>query len=184
MKYILLLFFIVLLFTQCSVKTPEITLTGEKTALENQVLGNYEQVENDIWVTASSRAGKTQRDTLRSARQQNVLDALRARKFNQDEISELKKAHVIGENNQGFVEILGGEQYDNNPQYRNMVNRIVEDENQARRVIYQRLVTVNNRAKYTAETRVKSVFASMRQQESPAGTMIQKADGTWVEKEK
>jgi len=184
MKYILIILLFSFVLIQCSVKTPEITLTGEKTALENQVLGNYEQVESDTWITASSRAGETQQDTLQSARQQNVLDATRTRKFNQDEITEFKKEHVIGENNQGFLDILGGERYDNDPQYREMVDQIVEQENQARRIIYQRLMTVNTRAKHARKNEVKSIFARMRQQESQPGTMIQKADGTWVEKEK
>ena len=54
-KFILMVF-LPLTLLRCSVRAPELNVTGEKTALENQVLGTYQQIESDSWLIASSRA--------------------------------------------------------------------------------------------------------------------------------
>ena len=61
-KSIFVVVFTAGLYMHCSVKVPELNVTGEKTALENQVLGTYQQIESDSWVIASTRSVEGNQD--------------------------------------------------------------------------------------------------------------------------
>ena len=54
MRIFITLIFIALI-TSCTVKIPDIKITGEKTALENQVMGEYAKIKEDAWMIASER---------------------------------------------------------------------------------------------------------------------------------
>ena len=54
MRYLFILF-ILFLFFACSIKSPEFTITGQKTALEQQVLGSYQHLTDNAIVTTSAR---------------------------------------------------------------------------------------------------------------------------------
>jgi len=171
-----------LAFLQCSVKAPELNVTGEKTALENQVLGSYQQIENDSWLIASARAVGTPSARLLSGNKKEVMEAVQNRKFNKDEVDELKAGKVVGENNRGLLQTLPNTRYDGDPEYRFYVDQIVSEENNDRLVIYERVLSVNQN---TAEnTQANEIFAKLNFDNSPAGTMIQNPDGSWVEKGK
>ena len=166
----------------CSIKAPEIQVTGERTALENQVLGTYEQIESDTWIIASTRAvGSGQAQALSSQKRQ-VLEAMRNRKFNKDDIDELKRDKVIGENNKGFLTILPTERYQHDYEYRELVDQLVAEENRDRKIIYERVMAVNESAAEAGPEKVYEIFAKLNQDNSEPGTMIQLPDGTWIEK--
>ncbi len=167
---------------QCSVKAPELNVTGEKTALENQVLGSYQQIENDSWLIASARAVGSTPTTLLSGNKKEVMEAVQNRKFNKDEVDELKAGKVVGENNRGLLQTLANTRYDADPEYRLYVDQIVGEENTDRQVIYERALSVNQTT--TENTQANEIFAKLNFDNSPAGTMIQKPDGSWVEKGK
>ncbi len=173
---------IALFLLSCAVVPPEIKLTGERTALENQIIGTFDEIESESWITASQRSTTLASTEELQAQQQTVLDAVQTRKFNADEIRELKEEQVIGENNRGFLEILRGEQYRADSQYQQRVDNLVEQENQARRIIYQRAMAVTVAKQDSA--RVYSSLADIRAEESAVGTLIQQPDGSWVEKTK
>lgn len=172
----------ILIFTSCAVVPPEIKLTGERTALENQIIGTFDEIESESWITASQRSTSMASSEELQAQQQTVLDAVQTRKFNADEIRELKEEQVIGENNRGFLEILGNEQYRTEPQYQQRVNNLVEHENQARRIIYQRAMAITLAEQDSVQA--YSALADIRADESAAGTLIQQPDGSWAEKTK
>ncbi|MDZ7262572.1 MAG: hypothetical protein ONB05_10760 [candidate division KSB1 bacterium] len=99
MKKITTLLFFTLLVLNCSVKAPEVKITGEKTALENQVVGTYQQIEEDTWMVASVRASGQQPKVTMSEEKKRVLEAVQNRKFNKDDIDQFKRDGVLGENN-------------------------------------------------------------------------------------
>ena len=185
-KVTLLLFLGSLSLVVCSVKAPELTVTGEKTALENQILGTYQQIESDSYVIASTRAvGKSGSNAPAvSDQKRQVLDAVQNRKFNKDDIDELKRDKVVGENNQGFLEILPLERYQHDLEYKSLVDRLVAEENRDRQVDYERVLTVNQSASEAGEGKVSEIFAKLNYDNTEPGTMVQTADGNWVEKAK
>ena len=166
---------------QCSIQAPEISVTGEKTALQNQVLGTFEQIENETWVIASTRAIGGAHSSTMSDHKRRVLEAVRNRKFNKDEIDELKKDKVIGEDLKGFLQILPTSRYEEEENYRRLVDELVKVENDDRFIIYERVIAVNSSASEAGD-KVYDIFAKLNYDNSKPGTMIQQDDETWKEK--
>jgi uncharacterized protein YdbL (DUF1318 family) len=173
-----------LLWAACSIKTPEITLTGEKTALESQILGAFEQVSTQNQLTTSVRSDDNAASNTLSEQQETVSKAMQNQKFNKDEIDELKKTKVVGENNAGYLEILGGDKFNEDPVFNKIVTQLTAEENRDRRIIYQRLMAVNASASQSKESELGAIFAKMQVEKSVPGTMIQLENGQWIEKPK
>jgi uncharacterized protein YdbL (DUF1318 family) len=169
---------------RCSVKAPEVQITGEKTALENQVLGTYQQIQNDAYVIASTRAIDSERAVTLSSQKQQVLESVENRKFNKDDIDELKRDRVVGENNKGFLSIFPTDHYNQDMEYKRMVDQLVVEENRDREVIYERVIAVNELASETDVKKLDDIFAKLQFDNSESGTRIQQPDGSWIEKAK
>ena len=167
-----------LLIIACSIKTPEITLTGEKTALENQILGAYDQLTDTNLVTTSKRTSSDRQERKQSPA---VRQALQTQQFNKDEIDELKRDHVVGENNKGYLDILENENYQHNAEFSKIVDALVEEENQSRRIIYQRALALNHKGADDQDD-ASTIFAKMQQENAKPGTKIQQLNGVWIEK--
>jgi uncharacterized protein YdbL (DUF1318 family) len=167
----------------CSVKLPELTFTGEKTALENQVLGTYQQIESDSWLIASTRSFNSNTAEL-SAPKQEVLEAVQNRKFNKDDVDELKRDKAIGEDNKGYLAVLDNDSYKQKPDYKQFVDQIVLEENRDRQIIFERVMAVNMTAAQAGQTKVTDIFAKLNYDASEPGTLIQTPDGKWIEKPK
>ena len=89
----------------CSVRTPEVQVTGEKTALENQVIGTYEQMQDDSWMVASTRNARNRQQVVLSDEKDTFLEAKQNRAFNEDDVNEFKNDGALGENNLGMLEL-------------------------------------------------------------------------------
>ncbi|MBN1482765.1 DUF1318 domain-containing protein [candidate division KSB1 bacterium] len=167
------------LFLQCSIKSPEFTITGQRTALEQQVLGDYKQLMANAVSTTSVRMGSdgAQPD---SPQRQAILQSVQNQRFNKDEIDELKREKVVGENNRGYLEVRPTTKYDENQDYSVMVDKLVNEENRDRRIIYQRVLLMSHASEN--EQDVYAIFANMQIDQSPPGTWIQLANNEWIEK--
>jgi len=166
------------------VRTPEVQVTGEKTALENQVIGTYQQVADESWMIASTRAADSGQKAQMAAEKKEVLEAVQNRKFNKDDIDEFKRDGALGENNQGFLELRPLARLEEDLEYRNLVVRIMNEENRDRKVIYDRVLELNPNAGRAGSAAVYAVFAKMNIEESAPGTWVQAEDGTWYRKAK
>lgn len=166
----------------CSIKAPEVKVTGEKTALEQEVVGAYHQMEEDTWMIASTRAEKGEGKVKISPEKRKVLEALQEQKFNKDDIDEFKRKKYVGENNQGFLEIRTSEELTNDLEKMNFVNEIVQEENNDREIIMGRVIELNDSLKKAVKRDVLTIFARMNQDNSPEGTWIQLPDGSWLKK--
>ena len=179
MRFLLLIMIFSTLLA-CSIKSPEFTITGQKTALEQQVLGSYQQLTDNAIVTTSARTGD-QGASGESQEQQVIMQAIQSQKFNKDEINELKREKVVGENNRGYLEVRATPKYNQDESYSNMVDELVEAENRDRRIIYQRVLLMNQLSQQQ-EQETNLIFANMQIEQSPPGTLIQLPGGEWIEK--
>lgn len=179
----LLLFCILLSLTSgCSIKAPEVRVTGEKTALEREVIGTYHQMREDTWMIASTRS--TNEDTAVNVSQEKkqVLEALREQEYNKDDIDEFKQKGYVGENNLGFLDIRPSEALDSDPKMKQLVQEIVSEENQDREIIMERVIELNESLKKAVREDVLVIFARMNQENALPGTWIQQPDGEWIKK--
>jgi uncharacterized protein YdbL (DUF1318 family) len=170
------------LFFACSIKAPEVKVTGEKTALEKEVIGTYSQMEEDTWMVASTRSAKGQNEVNISPEKQRVLEAMQQQKFNKDDVSEFKQKGYVGENNRGLLEIRSMEGLENDSDDAKLIQEIVLEENADRKIIMERVIELNEKLKKSVQDDVLGIFAKMNQENAPVGTWVQGPDGKWAKK--
>lgn len=171
-----------LVLSACSIKAPEVSVTGEKTALEREVLGAYHEMQEDVWMVASARSASEKKAVPLSPEKRQVLDALQQQKFNKDDIDEYKKKGYIGENNQGFLELIPKIELPADTSMQKEIKGILTEENQDREVIIGRVIELNQSLKNAVRESILAVFAQMYQDNSSVGTWIQNKTGDWVKK--
>lgn len=172
----------VFLLTACSIKAPEVRVTGEKTALEKEVLGTYEKMEEDTWMIASTREARGEDAVKLHPEKKNVLEALQEQKFNKDDIDEFKRKSYVGEGNQGLLEIRPSQELEKDAEKMTFVQEIIQEENKDRDIIMARVVELNDNLKKSKRMEILAIFARMNQENSPKGTWIQGQDGGWTKK--
>jgi len=166
----------------CAIKLPKITATGERTALENQIIGSYKSIEDDVWMVASVRT-ETPPDTINLTEQKRkILEAFQRQRFNADDISDFKRDGIVGENNAGLLEIRSNQKYETDSDYRNLVDKIMNEENEDRLLIMQRIIELHPEIDPNDRPKVGQVYARLKQEASPDGTWIQNSDGEWKKK--
>lgn len=106
----------------CSIVIPPVTLTGNKTAIEKQIIGEKNELEKDVWMVSSARTTTTVATNEQESDQQKEDKAIQnkhAKKaqeymftalniletFSKD-LSELKADEVVGEGSDGYLKIL------------------------------------------------------------------------------
>ncbi len=170
-----------LLLISCTIKTPEVSFTSERTAIEKQILGTYRTIEEDAWMISSARSTSSPDITIPESRR-IVLEAFANRKFNADDIEDFKKDGVTGENIEGLLTILPTSRYNEDFEYSELVNKIIVEENRDREIIMRRIVEINSAVNPMDPDAIARVFAQMNRDASPPGSMIQKEDGSWINK--
>ena len=171
------------LLAACSIHPPDIKITDEKTALENQILGTYNEIEEDVWMVASVRSAEPGKKTEISQEKEAVLNAYQNQEFNKDDIEEFKADGCVGENNQGYLEIRASEKYNKDEQYKKLVNQIVENENKDRTVIMKRIIEVNHNLSENDFGKVQEIYAQMKRDSAKSGEWVQGKDGKWAKKQ-
>jgi hypothetical protein len=170
-----------ILMMGCTIKTPEVSFTSERTALEKQILGSYRTIEEDSWMITSVRSAD-ESSNLIPDNKRKVLEAFAERKFNADDIEDFKRDGCVGENIDGRLTIRPTAKYNEDEQYRSLLDRIVGEENLDRYVIMGRIVEMNTGTNPMDSTEVQRIFAQMNQESSPPGSWIQDQDGQWRRK--
>ncbi len=92
------------------------------------------------------------------------------------QIAELKEGKAIGENRQGYLEIVDARRA---MMKEDEVALIVAAENKDREAVYKELaVRVNSTAEAVGQARAREVY-----REAKPGVLLKTADGQWVEKQ-
>ncbi len=170
------------LFFACTVHTPEVKFTGEKTALENQILGTYSQVKEDVWMVASVRAVSPDSQATLSDEKREVLNAVQNREFNKDDVEEFKRDGAIGENNKGVLELRPYERLQKDAAYKKLVEQIVAEENRDRQIVLKRIVAINPAVQSADPAEVETAFAQLQRDGAKPGEWLQLPSGEWVRK--
>ena len=167
----------------------EIEVTGGQRSIEEQVLGSFEQLGEEVYLVAGVRSvdastGRPSAAPPTTAGEQRALEARRRMEFNRDDVQRFLREGYLGEGNDGlpaiFGEALDGAPRDE-PRLVQLIKDIYQEEAADRRVIMQRIVDTTPGLKGEAgmET-VGRVLAARFRQEAPPGTPIQTPDGQWT----
>ncbi len=181
------LFFAMSIMTGCgSLLGVNIDFVGEKTALEKQVLGNYQALGRDLSVYSSVRAvepdGSISEPPKMSKSQKKVMEAIKNRKYNRDDLNVLLLSGAIGEANTGLIEIRDLELIPKNTIGEDLAREVIEEENSDRGVILERLMTTTPGVTEDQRGEVSWIFANLNRDLAPEGSMIQERNGMWRKK--
>jgi len=95
----------------CSIVIPQISLTGNKTAIEKQILGDSTELEKDVWMISSAKSV-----AIKKAKDAGTKENIQKIKENRltfegfaiidafsSKLESLKKDKVVGESNKGLL---------------------------------------------------------------------------------
>ena len=169
----------------CSGPLVGVTVVDERTALENQVLGTYQELNQEVLLLASVRYidpnGKLKPTPELPDGKKRVARALQRISFNKDDLNRYKAEGIIGENNLGGVTLLAPENV--KPANRQFIENLIKEDNEDRQVVMNRVIETNETLQPKDLLRVKKMFASLNRDKALKGERLQLDDGTWIQKE-
>jgi len=168
-----------LLLSSCSIKLPDIKITGEKTALENQILGEYKKVREDAWMISSERGSGDFFSSIPRDKKE-IIEAVRSREFNKDDVDEFKINKVFGENRDGLLEFIEENNLAKSDiKTRQLAEKIILQENEDREIIIRRIADLNMKISSSTDKEIRLAFFDLNIEESPEGTYFKDKKGNW-----
>jgi len=184
-RYRIIAIIFLVLLTGCSGPLVGVTVIDERTSLENQVLGTYQELNQQVMLLASVRyidpKGKLKQTQELPPGKKNVVRALQRVSFNKDDLNRYKSLGIIGENNKGGITLLESEKVELSG--RAFVDNLIKEENEDRLIIMSRIIETNETLSSTDVPRVQKMFASLNRDKALKGERIQLDSGKWVQKE-
>lgn len=146
-----------------------------KTQLENQILGAFQRLEDDL-ILASSVRGERAEPKL-TPLQREALEAMMLREFIRDDIEDLKTKQLVGEAQSGQLQVLAppGE-----AEEAKRVKELVEQENSCRKIIVQRVVSSSRELSDRDLPLVRQLFYRLNLQTARPGDRVQQENGAWT----
>lgn len=174
-------------FPSClEISSPDIHLTGEKTVIERQMVGEYRELEKDAWIIASVKTGvgdaKGAPPVLGG--DEVLFRAMKIREFNSDKLRRYKDQGALGEGSTGLIAYISHRTYEQDGEAKKLLMRVVEDENNARRTIFRRSLEKAGIEKPGGEAieAFGARFAEEQRALARRNDWIQEKTGQWVRK--
>lgn len=162
-----------------------VTVVDERTALENQVLGTYQELNQEVMLVASVRyidpKGKLKQTPELPPGKKEIARALQRISFNKDDLNRYKALGAIGENAEGGVTLLAPEKVPADEKA--FLENLLKEENEDRLVVMQRVVETNETLSPQDLPRVHKMFAALNRDKAGKGEWIQLETEQWVQKE-
>ncbi len=164
----------------------DVTVVDQKTALENQILGSYEELGNEMLLLASVRSvdetGKLVTTAEIPSGKKQAIRAMQRQEFNRDDIQNFKQTGVAGEGNTGLLVFFDNEKTKQDTQFGDFVQAIIEEENEDRLAILTRTIATNEAFSDGDLPKVRKIFASLNRDSAQPGEKIQQENGEWTVK--
>jgi len=180
---------LVLLFLAACGKLVDVNVTvvDQKTALENQILGSYEELGDEMLLLASVRSvdeeGKLKSVQAVPPGKMKAIRALQRQEFNRDDIQNFKQAGIAGEGNEGLLVFFEDERTRGDEEFRKFATSLIAEENEDRITLLERAIATSPSFKEGDLPRVQKIFASLNRDNARKGDKIQREDGAWEVKQ-
>jgi hypothetical protein len=169
----------------CSIAPPNVSITGEKTVIERQIIGDYMEIEKDAWAISSVRTTIAQGNISgKMTGDPELFKYTKIREFHQEKIKEYKSEGAIGETNRGFVQYMETKKYEISPAEKKILLTVIDEENIARREIFTRFIYLSKES-MPEKSEIDAfgrVFAEEQRGLALKGEWIQQNSGTWERK--
>ncbi len=162
-----------------------VTVVDERTALENQVLGTYQELNQEVMLVASVRyidpKGKLKQTDALPPGKKAVTRALQRISFNKDDLNRFKALGLVGENIKGGVTLLSPEKVpvEDKP----FLDNLLKEENEDRLLVMHRVVETNETLTPQDLPKVHNMFAALNRDKAVKGEWIQLENEQWAQKE-
>lgn len=169
----------------CLISPPDIHLTGEKTVVERQIVGDYKELEKDAWIISSVRTNIQRSKRTITGGDEFILKALKIREFHEDKIRRYKDQGAVGEKNNGFIAYIRHPEYESDKNLKSILISVTEEENKARKIIFERTL-IKSGIKDPTEKNIDAfgsrIFAKEQRALALKNDFIQNNNGRWVRK--
>ena len=182
-----------LLVSGCTLAKLDVNVVSERTSLENQVLGTYNSLSEDMLMVASVRGvsptGKIDAPPRHTPEQADAVRAMETIAFHADDVEAFKRFGWVGENQEGLLtpftretpKVSSEELKSFAANYSEAeFQQVVKEVNQAREVLMMRVVQTNENFTVKDLPAIRKVFARINRQNSVPGAKVQDADGRWT----
>jgi len=173
------------IFIGCGGPLVGVTVVDERTALENQVLGTYQELNQEVMLVASVRyidpKGKLKQTAELPPGKKEVARALQRISFNKDDLNRFKAMGLVGENMEGGVSPLSPEKVVDSDKA--FLDNLLKEENEDRVVVMNRVVETNETLTPQDLPKVHKMFAALNRDKASKGEWIQLETQRWVQKE-
>lgn len=182
-----------LFMSGCTLAKVDVNVVSERTSLENQVLGTYNSLSEDMLLVASVRGvsptGKIEALPRRTPEQADAIRAMETIAFHADDIESFKRFGWVGENNEGLLatfvretpKVTSEELKSFAANYSEAeFQQVVREVNQSREVLMLRVVQTNENFTSKDLPAIRKVFARINRQNSVPGSKVQDTDGRWL----
>ena len=189
----IVLFSLTILLSGCTLAKVDVNVVSERTSLENQVLGTYNSLSEDMLLVASVRGvsptGKIDAPPRHTPEQLDATRALETIAFHADDVETFKKFGWVGENQEGLLtpfaretpKVASEELKSFAANYSEAeFQQVVKEVNQSREVLMRRVVQTNENFTLKDLPAIRKVFAKINRQNSAPGAKVQNADGLCV----
>lgn len=165
---------------------PEIKLTGEKTILEKQIIGDYEELEKDAWVisTVQNNVQRSEGETFQTSGDPVMFKAMKIREYHSEKIRVYKNEGAIGEANTGYLKYLRTDKYEKDPPEKKILFTVIAEENKVRRIIFIRSLILSGVEKPTEKqiADMGRAFYEDQVESAQKNDKIQEKNGKWTVK--
>jgi len=181
-----------LFFSGCTLAKVDVNVVSERTSLENQVLGTYNSLSEDMLLVASVRGvsptGKIDAPPRHTPEQVDATRAMETIAFHADDIETFKRFGWVGENLEGLLtpfaretpKVASSELKTFAANYSEAeFQQVVKEVNQSRETLMMRVVQTNENFTVKDLPAIRKVFARINRQNSAPGSKVQEPDGRW-----
>lgn len=182
-----------LCFSGCTLAKVDVNVVSERTSLENQVLGTYNSLSEDMLLVASVRGvsptGKIEAPPRHTPEQVDATRAMETIAFHADDVETFKRFGWVGENQEGLLTTFTREPPKGaSAELKSFAanyseaefQQVVKEVNQSRETLMMRVVQTNDNFTIKDLPAIRKVFARMNRQNSAPGSRVQEADGRWI----
>lgn len=157
-------------------------LTSQRTALENQVLGAYRDLDDEIILMSTMRGPQSESASETRKVAPRVVDQRRNQEFNRDDIEELKDLGVVGETRDGLLALLPTSKRQKGADAQApLAALLVAEENRDRRLIWQHIIRRSRNLTLQDLPKVGRTYGDMQVTKVSPGQWYQSHAGDWIQ---
>lgn len=177
----------------CTLAKVDVNVVSERTSLENQVLGTYNSLSQDMLLVASVRGvsptGKIETPPRHTPEQVDATRAMETIAFHADDVERFKRFGWVGENQEGLLTPFTRETPKVSSEELKLFaakystaefQQVVAEVNRSRDVLMMRVVQTNENFTLKDLPAIRKVFAKINRENSAPGSRVEDIGGKWI----